>query len=228
MSRFFNIDNPVWVFIGKFADVFILNLIWFICCIPIVTIGASTTALYYVTLKLAKNEEGYIVRGFFKSFKENFKQATAIWLIMLAVGIVLGVDYYFYLQVTGKGTLTTVLYMLFFGFLFIYIMVLSYVFPVLSRFVNSVKNTLKNSLFIAIRHLPWSILMVIVAVAVVIAVFLFPPVIFLGFGLIAFIQSYILVRVFKNYMPKEQEEDMYAVIAALDEERANKEQEEQP
>lgn len=87
LSGFFNYDNPVWRFIGKFGDLIILNVLWFVCSIPIFTIGASTTAVYYVTLKLARNDDGYTIRSFFKSFKENFKQATIIWLIMLAVGL---------------------------------------------------------------------------------------------------------------------------------------------
>ena len=80
-AGFFNYDNPVWRFIGKFWDVLVINFLWIICSIPIVTIGSSTTAMYYVTLKLARDEDGYTIQSFFKSFKENFKQATAIWLI---------------------------------------------------------------------------------------------------------------------------------------------------
>ena len=90
LSGFFNYDNPVWRFIGKFGDLIILNVLWFVCSIPIFTIGASTTAVYYVTLKLARNDDGYTIRSFFKSFKENFKQATIIWLILLAGAICVG------------------------------------------------------------------------------------------------------------------------------------------
>ena len=68
---------------GRVADLIILNLIFIVCCIPIVTIGPALTALYYMTLKMARNEETYIIRGFFKSFKENFRQAIVIWLIIL-------------------------------------------------------------------------------------------------------------------------------------------------
>ena len=77
---------------NKVADLCILNIICLVCCIPIVTAGASITAMYYVTLKMVRNEEAYIVRSFFKSFKDNFKQATIINLIMIAVGAVLYLD----------------------------------------------------------------------------------------------------------------------------------------
>ena len=72
LQGLFNYDNPVWRFIGKLGDLIILNVLWLITSIPIVTIGASTTALYYVTLKLVRDEDGYTIRSFFKSFKENF------------------------------------------------------------------------------------------------------------------------------------------------------------
>ena len=78
MGRFFNMDNKFFVFMGKIADLCMLNLLCIICCIPIVTAGASLTALYYVTMKMVRNEEAYIFRSFFRSFKQNFKQATVI------------------------------------------------------------------------------------------------------------------------------------------------------
>ena len=92
LSSLFNYDNPVWRFIGKFFDVMILNLLWVVCSIPIVTMGASTTAVYYVTMKLVRDEDGPTIRSFFKSFKENFKQATIIWLILMVIGAIIGFD----------------------------------------------------------------------------------------------------------------------------------------
>ena len=99
LSGIFNYDNPFWRFIGKLCDVMILNVLWVLCSIPVVTMGASTTAVYYVTLKLVRDEEGPTIRSFFKSFKENFRQATIIWLIMLAAGCLLGFDLYFFLAI---------------------------------------------------------------------------------------------------------------------------------
>ena len=76
MNRFFNMDNKFFVFMGRVADLLLLNFLCILCCIPVVTAGASITALYYVTLKMARDEESYIARSFFRSFKQNFKQAT--------------------------------------------------------------------------------------------------------------------------------------------------------
>ena len=84
MNRFFNMDNKFFVFMGRVADLLLLNFLCILCCIPVVTAGASITALYYVTLKMARDEESYIARSFFRSFKQNFKQATIINIIMLS------------------------------------------------------------------------------------------------------------------------------------------------
>lgn len=158
LSGIFNYDNPVWRFIGKFCDIMILNVLWIICSIPIVTIGASTTAVYYVTLKLVRDEEGPTIRSFFKSFKENFRQATVIWLIMLLLGCLLGFDLYFFIAIQKTpSALRTVMMAMFGGFSFVYLFVMMFVFPVQARFYNPVKRTLFNAfLFLcAIARIPW-------------------------------------------------------------------------
>ena len=139
MDRLFNMDNKFFTGektpeirrMGRVADLIMLNVVFLICCLPIVTIGASLTALHYVTLKMARNEESYIIRSFFKSFKQNFKQATVINLIMLAVAAILYMD----LRIVGNidGTMSQVLYIVFFAFGILYMMVFLYIYPVLAN-----------------------------------------------------------------------------------------------
>ena len=80
MGRFFNMDNKFFVFMGRIADLCMLNILCIVCCIPVITAGASLTAVYYVTMKMVRNEESYIFKGFIQAFKENFKKSTIIWL----------------------------------------------------------------------------------------------------------------------------------------------------
>lgn len=129
LQGIFNYDNPVWRFIGKLGDLIILNILWIVCSIPVFTAGASTTAVYYVTLKLVRDEEDSTIRSFFRSFKSNFRQATGIWLIMLAAGIVLGFDFWFFVsgQMPINGALRTVLTAASGGLLLIYLFILTYV-----------------------------------------------------------------------------------------------------
>lgn len=211
LSGFFNYDNPVWRFIGKFGDLIILNVLWLVCSLPIFTIGASTTAVYYVTLKLARDDDGYTIRSFFKSFKENFKQSTIIWLILLLAGAILGVDLYFFARLfIGSSTVKTVMLTVFLAMALIYAAVAMYIFPLQSRFYNPLKRTFFNAFFMSIRHLFRTIGMIVIDGVLVAAgfVFMIPPVLMIfmlfGFPLLAFINSYILSPVFNIYMPKEE------------------------
>ena len=210
LSGFFNYDNPVWRFIGKFFDVMILNILWVVCSIPIVTMGASTTAVYYVTLKLVRDEEGSTIRSFFKSFKENFKQSTVIWLIMLAAGAIIGFDLYFFLMIQTKAAaFRTVMIALFGGFALIWLFIGMYVFPLQCRFYNPVKRTLFNAFFMSVRHILQTLGLLVIDIGLpFLALAVMPilqPILFLfGFPLLAFINSYVFVTVFDKYTPKEE------------------------
>lgn len=213
LSGFFNYDNPVWRFIGKFGDLIILNILWFVCSIPIFTIGASTTAVYYVTLKLARNDDGYTIRSFFKSFKENFKQSTIIWLIMMAVGLILVFDLLFFTKggFSGSQQFRTVMVTIFLAMSIIYLAILTYIFPLQSRFYNTIKRTFFNAFFMSIRHLFQTIAIIAIDVAAVFAMLMIPQImmfgVLFGFPLLAFINSYILSPILAKYMPKEERED---------------------
>lgn len=197
---------------GRIADLIILNLLCIICCIPIITAGASITAMYYVTMKMVRNEESYIVKSFFKSFKQNFKQATIIHIILLVTAIMLYLDINIVKNI--EGTLTKVLTCIFIAFTFLYALILLYIYPLLAKFYNSIKNTFSNALLMAIRHLPYTFLMLIISL-VPIAIFFVPSVriqstlimifFLMGFAVIAFCNSKFLVKIFDNYVPKEDE-----------------------
>ena len=213
MSRIFNYEGPVFTFLSRLADLFWLNLLFVVCSLPIVTIGASTTALYYVTLKMARDEEGYITKSFFKSFKQNFLQATVIWLIYLVLIAVLFVD----LRIANGGSLAdffasnTVSNVVIVSVSVMGMVLLitgTYVFPLLAQFDNTIKNTVKNALLISIRHLPYTFLMVII-IAIPFVIMWFSPaaylLVFVMFALVAYINSKFFNKIFANYMPKEEE-----------------------
>ena len=94
MEGIFSVDGKAAGAIRTATDLVKLNLVWLLCCIPLVTIGASTTALYSVVIKMVKNEDSYVVRSFFSSFRENFKQATAVWLIICMIAAILSFDFF--------------------------------------------------------------------------------------------------------------------------------------
>lgn len=200
--RFNWTDNVVMRALGKIGDMICLNVMWLICCIPIITIGASTTALYTVTLRMVKNEEGYIFRGFIKAFKSNFKQSTLIWLILLLLGIIWTVDF----RVAGlmPGMAGIILSAIFLALGFILLSVMIYIFPLTARYENGIKATFKNALILTVAKLPYTFLMVAIIVAAVFAslwsaftlLFSLPLWLIIGGALIAWVNSYILRRVF--------------------------------
>ncbi len=212
MNKFFDMEGPVFSTLSRLADLVWLNILYVVCCIPIITIGASTTALYYVTMKMVKNEESYIAKSFFKSFKMNFKEATLIWLLALAAGGILVLDYSIMagrfgdivtLNETFKKIITGILLVI--GV--VYLFVMTYLFPLLAKFDNNIKNTAKNALLISIRHFPFTIILIAIPVAVC-ALMLFVNqliilIFFLVFSLTAFISSYIYVKIFSNYIVDE-------------------------
>ncbi len=208
MGRFFSLDSPVMNFLGRVADLVWLNILYIICCIPIVTIGASTSALYYVTMKMVADEEGYITKSFFKSFKENFKQATVIWLIILLAGTIFFMD--FRILNAMEGTLDKVVYVLICAVAILFLFMTIYIFPLLAKFENTIKNSMKNAFLISIRHFPYTILLVIGVIAPFILIYFVTallPILFLGiFSLIAFYTSYIYRKIFSYYIPQEEAE----------------------
>lgn len=211
MGRFFDIDGPFMSGLTKVADVFILNLLFILCSLPIFTLGAAYTAMYYVTLKMVKDEDCYTFKSFFKSFKQNFKQGTAIWLLLLIIGAVLYTDLkimngeFSNLISLSDGIVKAMGVFLMAAAIF-YMFIITFVFPVLARFDNTVKNTIKNALFMSIRHFPSTIAIILINVVPLVLIYLVPSaliLIFVIFGLQAYCNSFFFVRIFKNYMPEE-------------------------
>lgn len=158
--------------LNKIADLLILNLVTFLFCIPIFTIGASMTAMHYVLLKMVRGKDSYIIKDYWKSFKQNFKQATAIWMVLFLIGMTLLVD--FKLFASEQSPFPKPVIWMVFAAAIIWLCVFLYVFPVLARFVNTVKGTFKNSLFMSILGLPRTVGMVL-ATALPTFIFIFAP-----------------------------------------------------
>lgn len=214
MNRIFNMDNKFFTFMGRVADLIILNLLCIVCCIPIVTIGPAITAMFYVTLKMVRNEESYIVKGFFHSFKENLKQGIIINIIMLAAFIMLFFDISL---VRGmEGTVYKALFYIFLVLLFLSMLVYLYVYPVLAKFYNTIKHTFVNAFLMSIRHLPYSFLMIVISL-LPFGILLIPSFraqsflimlfILMGGSVIAYINSFFFVKIFAKYIPEETQEE---------------------
>jgi uncharacterized membrane protein YesL len=139
-----------------------LNILTMLCCLPIFTAGASLTALHYMVLKIVRDEEGYITRGFFKAFKENFRQSTIIWCLFLVVAAVLAADYR--ILTTMDVQVSNVVRILLMVVAMLTVFTFVFVFPVQAKFSNTVKRTIWNAFVISVVQFPKTILMIVLYV----------------------------------------------------------------
>lgn len=213
MKHFFSMDNKFFSIMTRIADLLILNFLFLICSMPIITIGASATALYSITLKMTTNDETYMFKGFIKAFKDNFKSSTTVWLIFSAIGLVISIDFFFTDGFISME-ISSILRIVFTGLLIIVFIMISYVFPLVAKFYNTAGNYIKNSFLMALCHLPQT-LGIFVVNALPIACFLVGSYLlafgtifylFIGFSLSAFINSFLFNKVFVHYIIETQPE----------------------
>lgn len=206
MKQLFSIDGPVMGALGKIADFMILSLLWLMCCIPVITFGAATAALYYVTLKMARGEASGVAKLFFKALKENMKAGIVFTLVFALAGAVLYLDYTLMLQLSGA--LGAVLRVVFMALGICCLLTALYTFPLQAQFVNTVKGTLTNAFWFALRNLRITLLVLLVHASPLLLVFLslenllklLPLLLLLLPSVIAFISSVLLMKVFKPLM----------------------------
>lgn len=163
MRFLFDLDSPVMLFISRLCDIVILNVVFLITCIPIFTIGAANTALYDVVFRMDTEREGKLLASYFRAFRENFRQSTALWLILLLFGAAT------YVNMTRFSILGEEAWLLGYGLFVVSMLVLllevflfSYSFPLLSRFRNSIRQTALNALLLAIGNLPRTLVLTVI------------------------------------------------------------------
>ena len=198
MGGIFRIDGKLFRFGTKITDLMIINIITLICCVPIITIGPAITAMHYVLLRMYRDEEGYVVKSYFKSFKENFKQATLIWLIYLAVILVVGLDAW----IVAKGGMEIGKFFKY-GLVFIGVLgtfSLSWVFILQSRYENPIKVTIKNSFIVSIANFFKTVMMLIMLLVPVLFILIsevtLPIVFFLGLSVPGLLQCLVYSKIF--------------------------------
>ena len=145
----FRYDSGIMSFLGIVADILILNLLTLLCCIPIVTIGASITAAHYTALKMHRDTDNYVVRNFFRSFKANLLQGILIWILWIVVVALSVFAYLFY----PEGGISTVLKIIMCSMLIFIAMTTMWLFPMQARFSNSIRITIRNAFMFSCRYI---------------------------------------------------------------------------
>lgn len=209
----FSANSLLGRFLNLVGDLVILNVMWIVFSLPIFTIGASTTALYYSLMIRIRRDEGYVHTNFTKSFKENLKQASIIWLIMLVIGCLLFFDYRIgtYLNSIGSTTVGSIFVIASILLLIVYLLVLTYIFPVQAKFENTIKNNIKNAFLMSIAHFGYTILILIITASFILLTLASKAFIgieiFVGVSLYAYLTSNIFIMIFRKHLPDELKDD---------------------
>lgn len=201
-------DNFIIRILSRIFDFILLNILWVLCSLPVVTIGASTTALYSVMLKAAANEEGYILKGFLQAFKDNFRQSTIIWLILLPAGVLLGVDFIIFSKGEGVAAKAGMMVVGVIGV--VYIFEILFVFPLIAKFENSTKNMLKNAIMIPVSRLPYALLVLLLTgMCVTVTLINTTTIVYgaviwtlIGVSLLTYADSFLIRKIFEPYIGK--------------------------
>ena len=210
--KLFSPDSKFMRFMSVLGDLMLLNFIFLLCSVPVVTIGASITALYTVVFRMVREKDSRsVVVQFFRSFRQNFRRATLLWLLLLPAGGVLALDLWLFSVVTGVMRWLSILFLL---LMVLVLFTAGYAFPLLSQFENGVKGTLKNALFLSLAYLPRTLsvtaLNLLPFVLLYCNLYLFLYVgflwIFLYFSAAAYLNARTLERVFAPFREQKEEE----------------------
>ena len=159
MHKLFEPDSIVMRAMSRLCDLFFLNLIFLLSCIPVVTIGAAATALYTVCFRFDTEKESGIFKCYCRAFRENWKQATAVWLILLLCGGTACFNCFLFSSLSGAVRYASLLFAV---LLALVLLTAAYVFPLTSQFDNSIMTTVKNAFALSVGYLPRSILVTVI------------------------------------------------------------------
>lgn len=195
MKGIFSLDSPLYKFMEKFGQIVLLNILFIVFSLPIVTIGASLAATFYTAMKMGDDEEGYIFKTFMKGFKENFKQGTMLFIIFAAGIYIL----YIYKQVADISN-SFILITLFILAVVIFVQGMMYSFPLIVRYDNTIPRTIQNSFEIALKH-PLTTIFIMLLIAIEVALFTWNETmlflgLFIGIPVLVYTEAVMSKRVF--------------------------------
>ena len=215
MFSLFKYDSPLVQTCNKIVDCICLSILWLVTSLPIVTIGASTTALYYAINTGIRYDRGGIWSSYWRSFRANFKQATILWLLLLVVYGLLGGSCYSAYALCISGLLIKEM---FYFLLIVLVLVMAWanmLFPYLAKFQNSTKMILKNCFGIGLLNFPIALLQPVFFVLVVVGISMFPIAILCAPGVYMVLSCYTLEPVFRKYMSAEDRAKEEALLQDL-------------
>ena len=209
MGKILDYDGPFMRTVNRFSRLMWLGVLTLLFCVPIVTVGASITAMYYVVFQMRDGDKGYVWNNFWRGFKENFLQSTLLWSFWVVAYCVLYGDYVILTKSIYSFPIPFKVVAGMFAFMFV--MAYAFVFPLQARFENTWKQILKNSFLMGLFHLPKTILVVFLHAVPFAILYLypavFPAVLVLGLSAPAYLNAAVLLSIFRIYSPSEKTVD---------------------
>lgn len=189
--------EKVWHWVGEATYILVVGALWLLCSLPVVTIGAATTAMYTVYLGHIDLGRKEMARPFFVAFRRRFKEATLLWLALLAGLLLFGVDAWYYLVYSGGGGYRTVMGWVMLCLFSVVAVLAIYAFPVLARYERSFQGVLAVSAWGALERWPWTLLAlgITLAVPLLVKAGLWQLILF-GGGIVGMANSHIMLRAF--------------------------------
>ncbi|MDY0290485.1 MAG: DUF624 domain-containing protein [Sphaerochaeta sp.] len=197
MNSLFDPENSFWAFLTRIYNLAFAGFLWFVTSLPLITIGASTTALYCYAFSVIEQRDGYVRRTFFHSFRKNFVKATLLWTGMLIIFSLLFLDAY--LASTGEGMLPKIFFFMIAGVGLILATVSVHVFPFLSQWDLPYKEMARHVFLLGVGGLPISITLVVVNALFVLLVYAFPPALLFASGFSAALCSLFVKQTYRRF-----------------------------
>ncbi|SDJ40633.1 Uncharacterized membrane protein YesL [Lachnospiraceae bacterium G41] len=223
----FKFDSPVMQFMAKVADMIILNILTLVLSIPIVTFGAAYTAKYYVSMKIIRGEESTVFKPYFKAFKDNFKQATLIWMIQLVILVLLGVDWFWIFLVKGIGNANEI-YIVALGLISLFVVcITATIFPFIARFEMTIKEAFKGAGLFSFLYFIKLVFIIAIEFFTIIACFKYaawlPAILLFGTTTAFYFMNLALIKGFKKLEAKVEKEEAEKAEEAKAEEAESEE-----
>ena len=204
MKSIFSSESMFSRIMNKVGDIILLSILWVVCSLPLITIGASTSAAYYVAAKVIRHNTGYVWKSFFKAFKLNFKTSLGMTILFtLFAGLLL----FNLIYVKGESTeLDFSLRCIYMAIAFLLIGTYAYAFAVLSRFTIKGGKILIMSFQLVFRHFVSTMAFVAMFIVVSVGIYLMPWAVLIFPGAMLFVDTFLMERVLLKYMPKPEED----------------------
>ena len=208
MKKLFSHDSNIIQSLILMFNLMLLNVLWLLLCVPVITAGAATTAMYYTLYQYVNDGSEAVLKPFFKTFIKDFKQSTVYWLIMLVIGFVLWCDISFLSTYTQLRFLWILLGIL----LFLYAIALTHGFAILGRFNTTLKTAFKSCYLIALTNFWRSLLILIISAAPVLIIIFMPYQVLktlplwigIAFAAVFYINARLFIKSFEHSAPKEE------------------------